>query len=298
MKGADNAACRQCGEMATLLFEARDIHRKVTDESFAYYRCGNCRLVFVWPVPANLARYYPPNYHPIPRSLEELLQGKQHEDFKLQAIGQGGRGRRLLEIGPSYGRFAALAKRAGFDVRAIEMDPDCCRFLENVVGIPVHLSADVRGTLAGLERFDVIALWHSLEHLPDPWSVLDALPAHLERGGSVAITTPNPQSSQFRLFGSHWVHLDAPRHLTLIPHTVLESRLAKYGMRRAHFSSRDQGALDCNLLGWFASSMTFLPQWMQRKPFTSVAWRLSRVFAKLDERDPYGSAYTIVFSKP
>lgn len=291
------ATCSQCGAFAHRRFEARDRNQRMTADSFTYYQCSSCGLIFMHPVPDDLGRFYPAGYHEIPASVDALLQGKEHETFKLDAIGALGKGRRLLEIGPSFGRFAALAKAAGFRVEAIEMDPACCQFLEQRVGIRAHGTDDVANTLTGLGRFDVITLWHSLEHLRDPWVLLDALPDHLESGGLLAIATPNPQSLQFAVFGSRWVHLDAPRHVSLIPNSVLESRLSRRQMRRVHFSSRDQGARDCNVLGWFASPASMFPRWLRRRPFTSIGFRMSRFLAKLDERDPYGSAYTTVFRK-
>jgi SAM-dependent methyltransferase len=278
------------------LFEANDMNRRITDEAFPYYRCGSCGLVFLHPLPADLGRFYPPNYHEFPASLEDLLRGgRRTEAYKLEAIGESGRGRRLLEIGPSFGKFAALAKQYGFDVEAIEMDPGCCSFLERVVGIRAYLAQDVGAVLRGLGQYDVIALWHSLEHLPDPWSLLDALPEHLARGGLLAVATPNPWSLQFRVFGKRWIHLDAPRHVNLIPHSLLERRLTRRGMRQVHFSSEDQGAQECNLLGWIASVRTSIPR-SDRHPLVSLAWRLTVPLSRLIEGGTRGAAYTMVFS--
>lgn len=290
-----SCSCTHCGATAPLLLIAQDMNRRVSDESFPYYRCPDCGLAFLEPLPPDLGRYYPLDYHQFPATLEELLRGADTEAFKLEALGLA-RGRRLLEVGPSYGRFAALAKQAGFAVEVMEMDPECCRYLERVVGIRAHPAADIAAAMGSLPRFDVIALWHSLEHLPNPWPSLDALAEHVNPGGSLAIATPNPQSLQFRLFGKRWVHLDAPRHVNLIPHGVLEERLSRQGFRRTCITSEDQGARECNLLGWIASTRTRLPRW-ERSRIVSAAWRLTVPLSRLLERDPYGAAYTIVFEK-
>lgn len=295
MTPAASRPCTHCGAPAALLFVARDMNRRVSDEGFPYYRCSRCALVFLAPLPADLGRYYPSNYHEFPATLDELLRGADTEAFKLEALGPA-RGRRLLEIGPSFGKFAARAKQAGFAVEVMEMDQECCRYLERVVGVRAHHGEDVAAAAAGLGTFDVIALWHSLEHLPNPWESLHALAEHIAPGGSLAIATPNPRSLQFRLFGARWVHLDAPRHVNLIPHGVLEERLARHGFRRTRFTSEDEGARECNLLGWIASTRTRLPRW-QRPRLVSAAWRLTVPLSRLLERDPYGAAYTIVFEK-
>lgn len=292
---ADTARCAACGGDAPLAFVAKDLNRRLTGEDFPYYRCTRCGLVFLHPVPRDLGRYYPGSYHEIPKSVDELLARRSAESYKLEAVGPG-RGRRLLEIGPSYGAFAALAKHEGFEVQAIEMDEACCRFISEVVGIPTQHTADVRAALAGRQQYDVIAMWHSLEHLPDPWEVLDELPRHVAPGGSLYFATPNPQSLQFRLFGSRWAHLDAPRHVNLIPHRVIEERLARAGMRRVYFTSEDSGARECNLFGWIASVRTSMPRW-QRSRLESLAWKLTIPLSRLAEGGERGAAYTIGFSK-
>ena len=289
--------CPQCGTLSGLAFLARDLNRGVTDEMFPYYRCGNCSVVFLQPVPPDLGRYYPAGYHEIPQSEAELLKARAHEQFKLDAIGAEGHGRRLLEIGPSYGRFAALAKRAGFDVQTIEMDRDCCAFIETIVGVPALHTADIAQALGNLGRFDVIAIWHALEHLRDPWALLDLIPEHLHAGGLLALASPNPRSLQFRLLGRNWVHVDAPRHVYLIPYELIQIRLARRGMRRVHLSTRDQGARDCNYVGWATWSRHVMPQWVKRQPFTGVASRLVTTIMSFEQLDALGAAYTAVFEK-
>lgn len=290
-------SCPQCDGTTARIFEARDLNRRVTDERFTYLRCRQCELVFLHPLPRDLARYYPPGYHQIPRSVEALATNEAHERFKLEAIGAHGAGKALLEIGPSYGGFSTIAKRAGYRVTSLEMDADCCRFLNEAVGIDARHTTDVLAELEALQRFDVITLWHSLEHLPEPWEVLDALPGHLASGGILAIATPNPLSIQFRLFGAHWVHLDAPRHVALLPPAVLDERLGAQGLRRIHFTSCDQGAQDCNLLSWQISPKYRFPEWIRGGFPQRIARYVLATLQRYEMQDPRGCAYTVVYSK-
>lgn len=286
--------CGQCGGTAALAFVTRDFNRKVSDASFEYYRCRSCGVVFLDPVPGDLHRYYPPGYHAIPGSEAELLGPGPDECHKLDAIGKDGRGRRLLEIGPSYGRFAARAKRAGFRVDAIELDMECCRFLTEVVGVPATHSTDPIAALEAKGEYDVVALWHSIEHMPEPWRLLDAVAGHVAPGGIVALSTPNPLSLQFRIFGRHWFHLDAPRHLALLPPAVIEARLAKHRLRRVLLTTQDQGSRECSSHGWVASSLLKFPRWTFELPYVHLGWWLRARLKRLEAREPLGPAYTIV----
>src|SRR5205085_9122902 len=102
---------------------------------------------------------------------------------KIELVMQFVRKGRLLEIGPSWGAFCLLAKRAGFSVEAIEMDPDCCEFLNSSIGVRAIGRSDEASALAEAARPDVIAAWHVLEHMQDPWKMIDAAAAQLATGG-------------------------------------------------------------------------------------------------------------------
>lgn len=289
--------CPQCHRGGHRLFSVGDLNRKVSARKFDYYRCGNCGLIFLAPIPSDLAAYYPDTYHEIPRSIEDLKSATEHEIFKVETIKAYSDGRRLLEIGPSYGRFAFLAKSAGFDVHALEMDRACCEFLNDVVGIRAIHTTDVLESVRQSGSYDVIALWHAVEHLPDPWTLLDVLPSKLNAGGILAIASPNPQSLQFRLFGKFWVHVDAPRHVELIPADVLTRRLVQNGLNRVHFTTSDQGARDCNGLGWYMSPMHIFGRGPFGKLVRIISVRLARVVGFVEKFPGAGAAYTAVFKK-
>jgi len=92
---------------------------------------------------------------------------------------------------------------------------------------------------------DVIALWHALEHLHDPWRLLEAACAKLANGGALMVAMPNPHSLQLRLFGRFWTHIDTPRHLHLVPSGVLCDRLARLGPEAELVTTTDAGSI-----GW------------------------------------------------
>src|SRR6185436_8530950 len=140
---------------------------------------------------------------------------------------------------------------AGFDVSTIEIDPDCCRFLRDVVGVDVTQSAEPASVLAARAgTFDVVAMWHNLEHVPRPHELFAASARALRPGGILLIAAPNPDALQFRVFGKRWTHLDAPRHLTLIPIALLEQWAAAEGLTTEKITTTDRGSLEWNEFGW------------------------------------------------
>ena len=122
-------SCSFCNTKSPLYFRSKDYNRKVTKEIFNHYRCPQCKLIFILPIPEELAYYYPDKYHDVPKSIEELDAISKNENYKIEIVQRfSGKGR-LLEIGPSYGGFTYLAKKAGYEVDAIEMNKHCCQFL-------------------------------------------------------------------------------------------------------------------------------------------------------------------------
>lgn len=256
---ADSTAnCRWCGAVARRFALCTDVNMRVSDEQFEYRRCRECGLVYVSPIPANLGSFYAESYgpHQIP-SAEELSSKAEPERYKLDIVGRhDAHGRRLLDVGPGFGAFAFLAKAAGYSVQTIEMDERCAEFLRNVAGIPTVTSDRVSLAATGLGEFDVITLWHVLEHLPDAWETLQELSRHLAPGGHLVITTPNPGSIQFRLFGRHWFHLDAPRHVQLIPARALATRADVLGLDVVTMTTSDEAGR------MFGSALLWLPSFL------------------------------------
>lgn len=63
------------------------------------------------------------------------------------------------------------------------------------------------------ESFDVVTLYHSLEHMTNPLKTLNAVQGLLRPGGFLVVEVPNIGSCYSRAFGTEWFHLDVPRHL-------------------------------------------------------------------------------------
>jgi 2-polyprenyl-3-methyl-5-hydroxy-6-metoxy-1,4-benzoquinol methylase len=290
--------CPQCGTPSTLAFRTRDYNRHATDERFQYFECPSCRVVFIDPVPANLGSYYNDRYHDFP-TREGMVLRSEAEQFKVAAIRPFAERGRLLEIGPSIGAFLVAARRAGFEVSAIELDPDCCRYLSDELGIRAFRADAPEDALDRVGPFDVLALWQVIEHLPSPWRTLPPFVERLSAGGLVVVSSPNPDSLQFRLLRGRWAHVDAPRHLELIPRATLDAFMAKHGLTPVFATYTDDATLACNKFGW-AGSMTNLVPDAKGVLRTLAIWfgnGVSALMRPVDARPGNGSSYTVVYRK-
>jgi len=291
------ADCPICKNESLLYFQSRDYNRNITQEIFSHYRCSQCKLIFITPVPTNLADYYPESYHFVPKSSEYLEESSKPENYKIKIVKGFVNHGRLLEIGPAYGSFTYLAKKAGFEVDAIEMNARCCQFLNEVVGVHAINSDDPIAVLGKIEPYDVIALWHVIEHLPDPWPTLDAICKSLKPGGIVVLATPNPGSFQFNIMGSKWPHVDAPRHVMLIPMRLLAEKLESLGMKAELITTTDQGSIGWNKFGWEFLFGNLCSQRYLKRILRLIGWLISLLFSPIEKIEGKGSAYTVVFRK-
>jgi 2-polyprenyl-3-methyl-5-hydroxy-6-metoxy-1,4-benzoquinol methylase len=300
---ADVLACPVCGTGSRHAFDARDLNREVTQERFPYFRCTGCRTVFLADVPEDLARYYDADYYD--PGLEEGRPGwaagertppafaAAHRIGLIQRHVSPGR---LIEVGSGNGAFAVAARDAGFAVTAIEMNESSCRYLEREPGITAICSHRPADELARLGRVEVIAMWHVLEHLANPAEVIRQAARLLTPGGLLALAVPNIDSLQFRLLRSRWAHVDAPRHLCLIPPRTLTELGRESGLRHLAITTNDPDGYECNLFGWARA--------LQRKRTKSMppaivkaALALCVTAAPLERTGHRGAAVTLLMQK-
>ena len=281
-----------------LFFSTRDYNRRVSNTEFRYSCCGRCGLVSLMNVPDDLAPFYAGEYHTLPQSDTEIERGAEHDRYKIELVRRYVSGGRLLEIGPSWGAFCLLAKRAGFEVEAIEMDPRCCEFLKATIGVRAISSVDEVEALARASVADVIALWHVIEHMRDPWTLLSRAAARLAPGGVFVIATPNPAALQFKALGKLWAHVDAPRHLHLLPAAMLRDRMRALGLEEELCTTRDPGSLGWNAFGWSWSFANHVTPRIMKRALRLSGRVLAGLLAPVEGREGLGSAYTAVYRKP
>jgi SAM-dependent methyltransferase len=296
MKVAISSTCALCGGATAHALTAWDRNREVDREPFAYRRCEACGTVQLADVPGDLGRYYPRDYHGVPAA-EELRERAELEAHKVELLTAHVAPGRLVEVGPSFGAFALAAKEAGFDVTGIEMDARCCDYLHETVGVQAINSAEPEEVLPTLPRSRVITMWHVLEHLPRPVTVLERAAENLEPGGVLAVAVPNPESVQFRVLRARWAHLDAPRHLFLIPLETLLDHARAFGLEPVAVATDDPFGRHCNRFGWEYA--------LRRRPSTGpsgpLVRRASQVMEKglapVERRGHNGAAYTVLLRR-
>jgi len=289
--------CSACASEMKFIFFTRDYNRHISDETFNYEKCVHCGLISLRNVPDDLGRYYDAGYHQFPATEFELTSRAENERFKLDIIRKFSVSGHLVEIGPSWGAFAYLAKNAGYMVEVIERDAACCRFIEERIGVRAIQTQDEANALGALTNPTIITLWHVIEHLRDPWRLLARAADRLALGGILIVSSPNAEAFQLRLFAQYWPHVDAPRHLHLIPPSLLVEQAKSIGLTLEFFTTTDVGTIACNEFGWRGSLQNMVVSRMAKRIMDRIG-QVASTFAKpFERREGMGSAYTVVFKK-
>jgi len=115
---------------------------------------------------------------------------------------------KLLDIGAGTGDFLALSKVNGWEITGIEPSTKAKAIAEKK-GVAFAISTEV------LEKnsFDVITMWHVLEHVPDVEKQITELKRLLKPDGTIIIAVPNFRSFDAKYYRRFWAGFDVPRHL-------------------------------------------------------------------------------------
>ncbi len=291
-------SCPACGGSAAHLLSAIDRNRRTTKEIFEYFSCSKCGLVFMESPPEDMSPYYQGGYEPIPESLSAMREIAALEHYRSDPILKYRKSGRFLEIGPWRGVFCCLMKDAGFDATAIEMNGPCVDFLRDTLGVEAIQSSNPLETMREMEAesYDAIAAWHSMEHLPTPWLVIQQAARLLKPGGVLLLAMPNPESFEFSVLKSRWMHLDAPRHLYLFPIHSLEKYCRSYGLKLQEVTTSDVFSDIQSWHTWRTLTRSWIPVIYIRGILERTAGKaLHRLTRRWQKTEGRGSAYCAIF---
>lgn len=120
-------------------------------------------------------------------------------------------GKSLLDFGCGTGDFLQIAKENGWDVCGIEPNEQARTIANKKTNNLVFNSEHVFELKDS--SFDVITLWHVLEHLPNLNEHISILKKLLKPNGTLIIAVPNFKSYDARYYKNFWAAFDVPRHL-------------------------------------------------------------------------------------
>jgi SAM-dependent methyltransferase len=226
--------CPACGHT-----ESRDAFIAA---GYAHVRCARCDTLFVAHLPAAdviESQYLAPDYHSSAVGQEQRMRAEA--DARAAILDKLGC-RDVLEIGCGPGHFLDAVRELGMTIEGVDRAPSAAA--PRARGHRIH---DVwLQDLDPTPRFDAIAMWEVLEHIPDPGSMLLQARRFLRPGGFLALSTPSSSGLPARLMGRRFVMVCPPEHLELFSRRGLEILLESTGfdpVRWTSFSGLDREPL-------------------------------------------------------
>jgi SAM-dependent methyltransferase len=132
---------------------------------------------------------------------------------------------KILDIGAGTGDFLLEAKNKNWETVGVEPN-------EKAKSIAINKGVLFADTIEKLESnsFDVITLWHVLEHVPDVAHQVAELKRLLKPSGTLIIAVPNFKSFDANYYKTFWAAYDVPRHLWHFSKTAIEKLFDKQNM--------------------------------------------------------------------
>lgn len=223
--------CNLCGgQDYKRLFFAQD-NLFPTEEKFQLVKCSQCGLVFLNPHPFSfeIEQHYPYEYFHRAKNIEQEEEGNSAQEKKVKIVERLKKGRRVLDIGCGKGEFLYKMQNKGWEVFGVEASPIISTCTREKLGIKHIYNQDLLNLTLPEDFFDVVTLWHVIEHLPDPLGTLKKINRLLKEDGALIIDCPNFNSLTRRVFREKWYPLDLPRHFYQFTPKTLKRMLELIG---------------------------------------------------------------------
>lgn len=200
------------------VFDCKDY--SITNEIFTIKRCTNCLLLLTSPRPEQdqYYKYYQSEKYISHSDTDKGLINKIYHVIrkitlksKTNIIKKYISLPNLLDIGSGAGYFLNYCKKQEFTVKGVEPDLDTRERSIQQFGLEVY-EENALNTFSE-NSFDVITLWHVLEHIDNLEMRFHQMHRLLKENGILIIAVPNPSSFDAKYYERYWAGYDVPRHL-------------------------------------------------------------------------------------
>lgn len=238
--------CKICSSKnIKFVFFSSNIHGRniLSPERFAVYQCDNCGIIFLEKINLDKEyynKYYDKNYFKkinnisgFITKLVELfiyLSTKNKERLILKNLNKKNN-ISIIDIGCGEGIFLEKLNPEKFEKFGLEINSQAvekCRKKNISMFNQPLTSLDFKN-----KKFDVVTLWHSLEHMENPLETFQKIKKVLSKNGVLVLQTPNTKGLGFRFGRENWFHLDSPRHLFIYTENAIDKLCQKTGFKLA-----------------------------------------------------------------
>jgi SAM-dependent methyltransferase len=212
-----------------ILCGSRDREALIKMDSWHVYKCSSCGLGFLDPRPSkeDIAKLYDKDY-----CEDQFTEGGEvgSPEFKKRLSlethrirffkGIKGKGK-VLDVGCGYGYFLAACRTMyGYDVHGLDVSGWAAHYAAEKLGLSVTFG-DIDTVNLPPNSYDVITMWHFLEHTRDPRETILKAMDLLKKDGILVIDVPNYDGTDARKNWDNWIGWQPPYHFYhFTPHTL------------------------------------------------------------------------------
>ncbi|NOQ95851.1 MAG: methyltransferase domain-containing protein [Desulfobacterales bacterium] len=221
---------------ACILCGAQERELLIEKDSWKIYRCQKCGLGFLDPRPSQeevehlyrdeyFSERYDEGLDPNSAEFQKRLRSEKHRVRFIRKVKKEGQ---VLDIGCGYGYFLAACRNEGFEVSGVDVSDWATQYAIERLGIPVRLGKVGDLTLPS-HHFDIITMWHFLEHSPDPHLALQVVKSCLKDDGVLVIDVPTYKGTDAQRMWQEWDGWSVPYHFWHFTSRTLVRFLGKHG---------------------------------------------------------------------
>lgn len=205
----------------------------VSNETYSLLYNEEFDLLVTNPVPENLEKYYESEEYISHTDNKQSLFDRVYQFVrnctlrkKLKLINSfNTENKTILDIGAGTGDFLATCKKNNWSVVGVEPSEKARKISE---GKNINLLTDI--SEINKQQFDVITMWHVLEHIPNLTEYIYQLKSLLKENGVLVIAVPNYKSYDAQHYKQFWAAYDVPRHLWHFSKTSIKKLFSEVNM--------------------------------------------------------------------
>ena len=205
----------------------------LTQEDFEIFECDDCKLMFTTPRPDKsvIGNYYKSddylshNEHKkglVPWIYNQVKKVNIRNKYKIAC--KGFSNAKLLDFGCGVGDFLHYAQQKGCEITGCDMSEDARKLASEKLGKDIVIPEKIFALPSSI--FDIITMWHVLEHIDNLSFQAEQLQRLLKENGRLVIAVPNYLSYDAQYYKDKWAAYDVPRHLNHFHKESLENVFA------------------------------------------------------------------------
>jgi 2-polyprenyl-3-methyl-5-hydroxy-6-metoxy-1,4-benzoquinol methylase len=210
-----------------------------TQEEFTLSKCKNCDFVFTNPIPQDLSGYYETTNYLSHNTGDNGIMGNLYSMLrninikrKYKLVTNYNPSGKILDIGCGTGELLNYFKNNKWEVSGVEPNDTARAFANKKFNIDI--SKEEALEVLPPNNFDVISMWHVLEHVSDLHNRLSQISKLLKKEGTIFIALPNLNSPDSKKYKEYWSAIDVPRHLYHFTEQSFKNLISKHNMKLVH----------------------------------------------------------------